>query len=351
MEKKQAVRLSLLVLAVAAACAAVPVLKPRPEPALDRAMRAQTIDTLVAKLNDHYVFPDKARQMTAVLRRFEREGKYDGVTNAYRLARQLTADMQGVARDRHMKVGYHTRMMLPDEEAAPVSRAQWEQRTNFLTRLMQRYAAAREVKQVRRLGDGLAYLKITSFPDAYLMREKYASTMDELADTGGLILDLRENRGGDPQAVALLISYFVDRPTRLNDIWERDTGNTVQYWTQDRLEGKRYGGKKPVMILVGPGTASAGEDFAYTMQALKRATVVGKPTWGGAHPTQTYRLGGHFYASIPNQRSISPITGSNWEGVGVTPDVAATPDSALAVAQELIRRRMRAGAPLVAAAH
>lgn len=351
MEKKSAVKLSLLVLAMCGAVAAVSAVRPDPEPELDRAMRARTIDTLAAKLNDHYVFPGKAEQMAAVLQQRRQEGKYDGIDNGYRLAKQLTADLQGVAKDLHMKVGYHPAMALPDvEEPAPASRAEWEQRTNFLERLMQRRAAAREVKQVGRVGDDIGYLQIRSFPDAYLMSEKYAETMEELGDTAGLIMDLRGNRGGDPLAVALLISYFVDGRTRLNDIWERDTSQTVRRYTEEKLDGPRYGGKKPVMILVDAGTGSAGEDFAYTMQALKRATVIGQRTWGGAHPTEIYPLGGHFYASIPNRRSISPITGTNWEGTGVKPDVETTRDRTLAVAKDLMRRRLD-GAPLAVAAH
>ena len=352
MEKKSLVKLSLLVLLVCGAAAAIPALRSPPEPVLDRATRAQTIKTLATKLNDHYVFPDKARQMTAALQRFEQEGKYDAVSSGYRLAKQLTADLHGVSKDLHMKVLYQPKLVLPDDdEATPASRAEWEQRTNFLERLMQRRAAAREVKQVGRLGDNIGYVKITSFPDAYLMPETYAATMDELADTEGLIIDLRGNRGGDPLAVVLLVSYFVDGRTRLNDIWERDTGRTVQHYTEEKLDGSRYGGNKPVMILVNRGTGSAGEDFAYTMQALKRATVVGEPTWGGAHPTEMIRLGGHFYAAIPNQRSISPITGSNWEGVGVQPDVAATPDQVFAMAKDLMRRRLRDSGRLVASIH
>ncbi|WP_051933133.1 S41 family peptidase [Massilia sp. BSC265] len=179
--------------------------KPRPEVVVDRAMRSETIDRLVAKLNDHYVFPEKARQMEAVLRQRRQAGMYDGTRTGYRLVQQLTADLHGVV---------------------------------------------------------------------------------------------------------LLVSYFVDGRTRLNDRWERETGKTVQHWTYDELDGKRYGGRKPVMILVGPGTASVGEDFAYTMQALKRATVVGASTWGGAQPFNTHRIGGHFYVQIPDPRSISPIAGT-----------------------------------------
>lgn len=326
--------------------------KPRPVVMVDRAMRTAMIDALVAKLNDHYVFPGKARQFEAVLRQREREGRYEKIRDGYRLAQQLTADIHGVAKDLHLKVRFAPGLdLVGDMGAAPAAtQAEWEQRTNFLERLMMRRTAAREVKKVGRLGHDVGYLNIFSFPDSIPVADKFGAAMNELADTEGLVVDLRQNGGGDPQAVALLISYFVDRPTRLNDIWDRDTGNTVQQWTHDKLVGKRYGGSKPVMILVGPRTASAGEDFAYTMQAMKRATVIGERTWGGAHPMGFYRIGEHFFAQIPNQRSINPITGTNWEGSGVTPDIAVSPEQALAAARDLMRRRPQRSATLAAAA-
>jgi hypothetical protein len=360
MKKKWIVIPSLLVLTVIGAMA-MPVLKhfweqsrPRPKVVVDGAMRSQAIDTLVTKLNGHYIFADKAKQMEAVLRQRQQEGKYDGISDGEQLARQLTADIHAVAADRHMHVGFAPGLVLPDDDGAgppPQTQADWEQRTNFVMRTIMGYMSRRQVEEVERLSPNIGYLKLSGFPPDFLVAGKFASAMDELAGTDGLIVDLRHNGGGSPETVALLVSYFVDQRTRLNDIWNRTSGITKQYWTQDQLGGQRYGGKKPVLILVGPGTMSAGEDFAYTMQALKRATVIGKPTWGGAHPARPYRLGEHFFAVIPDARSISPITNANWEGVGVIPDIAATPDNALAVAKDLLQRRLNGTAPLAATGH
>lgn len=358
MKKKWVVLPSLLALAIIGAVAAMPVhfrerFGPRPEVVMDRTMRLKVIDTLASELNDHYVFPDKAKAIGVVLHQRQQEGEYDGIRTGRRLARQLTADLHGVARDLHMKVRFAPDVIEPDEAngPAPASRAEWEQRYNFVTRLVQRHMATRRAVRVGRLGANIGYLKISRFPPDFLIAGKFGAAMDKLADTDGLILDLRHNGGGDPQSVALLISYLVDRRTRLNDIWDRETGVTTQQWTLDQLDGKRYGGRKPVLILVGPETMSAGEDFAYTMQALQRATVVGERTWSGAHPTSLHRIGEHFFAMIPGRRTVSPITHTNWEGVGVIPDIAATPDSALAVARRLMQRRLHGTAPLVAAGH
>lgn len=330
----------LFVLAVAAigTIASVPELyRPYlPEVAVDGTMRTEAIDTLVARLDQHYVFPDSAKQMEKLLRKRQHDGKYDAITNGGQFAAQLTADMASVAHDVHMKVKFSRSPLQPGRELSGMS--------NAMSRAVVDHTYG--VDDVDHLSPTIGYLKISVFPPPSLVAEKYASAMGRLSDTDALIIDVRDNHGGSAKSVALLISYFVDHLTRLNDIWSRDSGQTKQTWTEYELDGKRYGGKKPVVILAGPGTASAGEDFTYTMQALKRATVIGERTWGGAHPIALYRLSDHFFAAIPNSRSISPITHTNWERTGVTPDIKTPPANALAVARDLLQRQLDAAQPL-----
>lgn len=336
---------SLLVLTMTGAIAAPPATVE-----LTPATRLEVIDALVAKLNANYVFPDKAKQAEAVLRQRQREGKYDTITDAKQLARQLSQDVDGVIHDRHMVVDVSPRPVPPDDAVPPPpqTRAEWEKQVP--PAVLERVRASNlGVEKIARLGANVGYLQISSFAPGFLVSEKFAAAMNELADTDGLIIDLRNNGGGGGDSVALLISYLVDERTRLNDTWERATDTTRQYWTEDKLDGKRYGGKKPVFVLTDANTKSAAEAFAYTLQALKRATVVGERTWGGAHAARPYRLSENFYAVIPSRRTISPITKTNWEGVGVVPDVAATPDNALAVARDLLQRRLQGTAPSAAA--
>lgn len=282
----------------------------------------------------HYVLPDKAKQVEALLRQRQQEDIYDRVTDAEQLAQQLTDDVQRIAPDRHMMVGFSPDPLPPDSKGGPrpETQADWERRNNFVMRQIT-YVMANPVDKVEHLDGNIGYLKISGFPPPFISGRRFAAAMDELAGTDGLIMDLRGHRGGNPEGVALLISYFVDQRTRLNDIWDRSTGTSQQHWSVDKLDGKRYGSKQPVLILVDPDTKSAGEEFVYTMQALKRATVIGE----------------HFLAFIPSRRAINPITGSNWEGAGVIPDIAAAPDKALGVAEDLLRRRLEEGGALAAA--
>lgn len=329
---------------------------PKPEIVIDKPTRKEVVETLIAKLNEHYVFPDKAKQIETLLRQHLKDGRYDRITDGLQFAHQLTIDLHGVTRDLHMAVRSSATPVPYDRDipSPPASKAEWERRTPFSRRMLLELGLLMGkvgTPDVDHLDHNIGYLKLTDFPPDFIMTERYATVMDEIADTDRLIIDLRDHRGGSPQTVALLVSYFVDERTRVNDLWDRTTGATIQQWTADRLEGKRYGSRKPVVILVSRKTMSAGEDFAYTMQALKRATIVGEETWGGAHPTRGFRLSDHFAAAIPSRRSISPITGSNWEGVGVIPDIATAPDNAMAVAEDVLLRRLQKPAVLAAVGH
>ena len=80
---------------------------------------------------------------------------------------------------------------------------------------------------------------------------------------------------------------------------------------------------------------SGGEAFAYDLQALKRAQVVGETTAGGAHMAVPIRVTEHFRVNIPFGRSANPVTGKDWEGTGITPDKMTSADDAPATAYRM----------------
>jgi C-terminal processing protease CtpA/Prc len=155
-----------------------------------------------------------------------------------------------------------------------------------------------------------------------------------------LIIDLRDNGGGRPDMVAYLSSYLFDSRTHLNDLWTRRTDKTEEFWTRDTIPGRRFGGVKPVYVLTSAQTFSGGEEFTYNLKNLKRATIVGETTGGGAHPVSGHRIDEHFRIDVPFARAINPITHTNWEGVGVTPDVVVPAKDALDTAQRLLREKL-----------
>jgi C-terminal processing protease CtpA/Prc len=156
--------------------------------------------------------------------------------------------------------------------------------------------------------------------------------MSFLANSDAVIIDLRKNGGGDPSKIQLITSYFFDQPTHLNSFYIRKGNTTQQFWTSAHVAGKRMTGM-PIYVLTSQRTFSAAEEFSYNLKNLKRATLVGETTGGGAHPVEPHFLAGvHLLAIIPFGRAVNPITGTNWEGTGVVPDIQVPADKALETA-------------------
>jgi len=293
---------------------------------IDAKRRASIIEGAVKALNENYVFPEVAKKMEQAVRERMKRKEYDNITSAENFASLLTTHFQDVSRDKHLRVRY-------SQEALPNFGPQAESTTE---RERQRaWASARNFgfEKVERLDGNIGYLELRGFMDAELAGETAAAAMSFLANTDALIVDLRRNGGGQPQMIALLSSYLFDKPTHLNDIYFRADNRTEEFWTRETVAGKRYGESKPVYVLTSNYTFSGAEEFSYNLKNLKRATIIGETTGGGAHPVRPHRLTDHFSIGVPFARAINPITKTNWEGTGVKPDVAVPAKQALKVAQ------------------
>jgi C-terminal processing protease CtpA/Prc len=259
------------------------------------------------------------------LRVHARKRAYEGISGGQALADRLTADLREVGHDKHLWVGYQPGGAR-DEPADGPTKAELDQ---------WRDAVARDnfaFDKAERMPGNIGYLKFRIFAYTYLAAETASAAMTFVAHTDALIIDLRDNMGGDPAMVAFLLSYLFDSPTHLNDIQFRAGNELRQYWTLPHVPGKVFGGVKPVYVLTSPVTFSAAEDFAYVLKNTRRAQIVGEASGGGAHPSRAFKISKHFVISIPYARSVSPITGGNWEGTGVTPDIPVSADRALAAA-------------------
>ncbi len=188
------------------------------------------------------------------------------------------------------------------------------------------------IRRVERLDGNVGYLDVRRVPVPANAGPAITAAMELVAGTYALIIDLRQNHGGSPEGVVYWCSYLLEEhPTHLNDIFHADTGETRQFWALPYVPGTRYV-DRPVYVLTSSHTFSGGEDFAYTLQALGRAEVIGETTGGGAHPTRPFPISPAVHIGIPFARSINPVTGTNWQGTGVVPDVAAPQEQAYDVA-------------------
>jgi C-terminal processing protease CtpA/Prc len=134
--------------------------------------------------------------------------------------------------------------------------------------------------------------------------------------------------------IAFISTYLFDEPTHLNDLYNRKEDSTTQYWTLPYVPGKRLS-DKPVFVLTSNRTFSGAEEFSYNLKNLKRATIIGETTGGGAHPVSGHRIDDHFMIGVPFARAVNPIAGTNWERTGVTPDVEVPAAEALDVAKKM----------------
>jgi hypothetical protein len=309
-------------------------------PPIDRASRNEAVETLAERMAQHYVFADTGASAAASLRRRLAGGAYDGLDDAEGLAARLTTDLQELTHDLHAEVAAMEQALepdLPQNQVRHPGTIDIDARVRGMDRMMRAVSARRfGFPDSRRLAGNVAYVRIDELPEPILAGQALAAEMAAVADAAALIIDLRENGGGNPDTVTQLCAYlFDDRPVHLNDQLTRGIGRVLPMWTQPVASDLRFGSRKPVFILVGKDTFSAGENLAYTLQALKRATIVGAPTRGGAHGGRGFRLAEHLLASIPNRQTISAVTHADWEGKGVQPDVRVEEAKALETALAL----------------
>lgn len=297
-----------------------------PDMTIDAATRTAVIENLLKEMNDGYVFPDIAKRMEADVRNRISAKEYDGITSARAFAEKLTADLQSISKDKHLRVRYsHVSIPVRKERSEPTAaekeQGQWmNKRVNY------------GFERVERLNGNIGYIDLRNFNDHEAGAETVAAAMSFLANTEALIFDLRQNGGGNPHMVALISSYlFGDKPVHLNDLYWRKGNETNQFWTKPEMAKVKFT-NKDVYVLTSSRTFSGAEEFSYNLKNLKRAAIIGETTGGGAHPGGMFRLHEHFGVFVPTGRAINPITKTNWEGTGVEPDIKTPKEQAFKTA-------------------
>jgi retinol-binding protein 3 len=298
-------------------------------PALNAERRAAILDEITSVLTRTYVFPDVAAKMSADLRARASRGEFDAETDAQSFAEVLTERLQGVSRDKHLRV----RVGSLGPPRGPASRP---------------LTAGRLFGRAERMDGDVAYVEILSFGfPPHAVREETQKVMSAAADAKALIVDLRANGGGSPHTVALVTSYlFGETPVHLNSLYFRPADITDDFYTDPSVPGRKFGPDKPVYVLTSGRTFSGAEEFAYNLQTRKRATIVGETTGGGAHPGEGVSLPHGLHMFVPTGRAINPVTKTNWEGVGVKPDVAVDANAAREIAHRLAREAIASRKPV-----
>src|SRR5579863_7984984 len=299
---------------------------------IDAATRAKVVDGAAAALNESYVFPDAAKKMEEAVRARLKKGDYDAITDGDDFAKRLTDDFQAVSHDKHLHVMFSAAAMPDMDSETRDPKREAEERKE-----MERMNCGFNKAEI--LEGNVGYLKFDFFADPAICGPSVVAAMNFLANVDAIIFDLRENGGGDPKMVALVSSYLFAERTHLNDLWTRKGDITEQYWTDPYVPGRRLDGK-PAFVLTSNHTFSGAEEFTNNLKVLKRATIVGETTGGGAHPVRGHRIDDHFGIGVPFARAINPVTHTNWEGTGVEPDVKVEAAQALDTAKKLAAEKV-----------
>ena len=281
-------------------------------------------------IKDKYVFPDLATKLSETLVRNCELRRYQELGNLEDLVNALNEDMSHLTNDKHLSIRIETQMIMEMNSAAQGDDSAFQDmvRSN-------NYG----FKESKMLENDIGYLNldgfvnIENFPEAVTIAEQ---TMDLFKDAKAIIFDLRENTGGHPNMIQFLTSYlFEGEPIHLNSFYWRETNSETETWTLSDIKGTRLPNTK-VFALTSKTTFSAAEEFTYNLKNLKRATIIGEVTGGGAHPGEVQIINDDLAMFVPSGRAINPITKTNWEGVGVQPDIEVAADEALDVAVKLV---------------
>ncbi len=301
--------------------------------------RIAFVEKVSKLLNENYVFPDIAVQIEKHLKDRLASGAFDNLTAANEFAEVMTKELQSISHDKHMRVNVRR-----GTSSAPTVRP---------NPIVQLYEGMKNLERinygftkVEKLDDNIGYLDLTGFPPMDSAKEYADLAMKLLSTSDALIIDLRRNGGGNPGMIRYLCSYFFEKPTHINSLYYRAANQTTDFITFEKVDGKKMH-DVPLFLLTSAQTFSGGEEFAYDIQTQKRGTLIGEVTGGGANPGGMFPVIGALVIFIPTGRAINPITKTNWEGVGVIPEIKCPADKALETALPLAREAAKVHAEVM----
>lgn len=275
--------------------------------------KKETIEKLSLLIQDFYIFPDVAKKTTELIYKQFEVGYFDKCIDNETFATVLTESLQSVSKDKHMRIMVNTPFIAPKNTLEAKSEHRMGQISNYRS-------LNHGFKELKMLEGNVAYLDLRMFAPIEMAKEIADAYMKLLSLSDAIIIDLSNNGGGDPAMVQYLCSYFFDKKLHLNSLFYREGNRTQEYWTLEKVEGKKMD-DIPLFIMIGEETFSGAEEFSYNMQTQKRATLIGQISAGAANPGGTRGINENLSVFIPTGKAINPITNTSWEGIGVQPEI------------------------------
>jgi len=296
---------------------------------LTKEYKGQAIQSLTKLMDDYYVFPEVAKLTGEHLKAQFEDGYFNQFDNDESFAVALTKSVQSINKDKHMRISVNRPF-----EAAPNS-PEW-----MIEEHMDRMERSRRgnfgFNTVKILEGNVGYLDLRGFAGLENAKDFVEASMKLMSRTDAIIFDLSKNGGGSPAMVQYLCSYFFDQKIHLNSLYWREGNETQEFWTLDEVGGAKRP-EVPLFVITSSRTFSAAEEFSYNLQAQKRAVLVGQITGGGANPGGGMSINDKLTVFIPRGKAINPITKTNWEGIGVIPNIKTAPEEAFDKTYELAK--------------
>lgn len=304
------------------------------EATLSKKFKKTTITTLSELMNERYVFPEVAKKTEKHLLKQWEDGHFDDFNSLESFSEALTESVQSINKDKHMRITPKPPYKAPENSPERLIEEQLEQ-------LNRRRKLTAGFYAVKKLEGNVGYLDLRGFASLDRGGPIADNYMKLMATSDAVIIDLRKNGGGSPVMVQYLCSYFFDKKVHLNSLYFRRGDELHEFWTLDEVNGTKMP-DVPLFVLTSERTFSGAEEFSYNMQTQKRATLIGQTTGGGANPGGMVSINEKLHVFIPTGRAINPITKTNWEGVGVIPEVKTTPEETMDKAHEMAKKAAEA---------
>ncbi|WP_114939372.1 S41 family peptidase [Mucilaginibacter endophyticus] len=179
--------------------------------------------------------------------------------------------------------------------------------------------------------NNIGYLTINNFEDGSIGKQFDSLYTAEISKTKGLIIDIRYNGGGSSGIGYDIISKLTDKPFKSSaskNISLMSMPGAEPSWIDNGFGTWNASGKifynKPVMVLIGPRTFSAAEDFTVAFDYMKRGKLIGMPTGGSTGQPVSFNLPGGGQARVCGKHDSYP-DGKEFVGVGINPDIIVKP--------------------------
>jgi hypothetical protein len=280
--------------------------------------RAEIIDSVAVIFVNRYVYPEKGMQMDSLLKSNLADGVYNGDSLLSDFTQSITDDLRKFTKDLHV-----TLRPIPRNRFYATAEKEITSEHIYI-RSLENFGW----KKTEFLPGAIGYIKVDRFEDIAYAGETAEVALSFIANSQAIIIDLRDHHGGQENMQQLVASYFFDEPTQLSGLYWTYLDSLEEAWTRTDIRGSSLAGKD-LYVLISNETASGAEAFAYNMKHQGNATIVGENSTGAAHWSDWYEfpdLG--IVAKVPVARPINPVTNTNWEGIGVTPDILIPADQA-----------------------